>query len=293
MLQQLLNKSENEVQMPAIGSYLNSMDEVIDEDVFINPDRFPHMLIGGLSGSGKSSWINSIIANLLHEPIVMWGIDCKYGVELTPWRKRFERLADSPDAATTLIRDVYWMVQDRLQRMKAGGVRLWPTAWGPRYIVFIDEIVEFLAPRADPKPGETTAKREARAKNEAKSRELDLISLASISRAARVTLVVATQNPTVDVVPTSVKSNMDYRVCCRVKSSQSYGVILGHGSNDSQVNNSLSPQDLRFDMPGVAFVDWGEGFHRKARAFYYDDDEIQAAMDRFEYHRWAEHWGIN
>lgn len=284
-------QEQEAVKMPAIASYLTKFNDVTSEEVYINESRFPHMLIGGVTGSGKSSWINSIIANLLHEPFIMWGVDCKEGIELTPWKKRLSRLANTPEDATPLINDLYWIVKERSAFLRGIGGKSWSLEWGPRYILFIDEIVEFLSERVERNKDETMTEAAKRARDEKNSRLNDLVSLASISRAAGVTLVLATQNPTVDILPTSVKSNLDLRVCCRVKSAQSYGVILGHGSKDA-LTETMSTKDIPFDMPGAAYIDWGEDRLRKARAFHYPEKEIERAMTTFNYDRWAQHFGI-
>ncbi len=294
----MLRKPVQEVAtMPAVAEYQSGQKVTIPEQQFL------HMLIGGENGSGKSGWINSIIANLLHRNFIMWGIDCKGGIELTPWLKRFGRIAENPTDATPMLRDLYDLVEERMQIVKNNRAEKWKDEWGPRYILFIDEVVECLSERAIPqiadfedKKGdvvtrmETATEAKSRGKNELQLRMEMLKSLASRSRAAGVTLVLATQHPTADVLPSAIKANLVLRVCCKVTSSDALRVILGNGTTEG-----ISPEKIPNNSPGSALI---KGFPesgwniRLARAFYYTKEEIGRAMQSFDYERWAAHWNV-
>lgn len=288
---------EKVIKLPTVAKYENKQHLTIPETNFL------HMLIGGENGSGKSGWINSIIANLLHRNFVMWGIDCKGGIELTPWYKRFERIAENATDATPMLQDLYDVVEQRMHFIKSQKAEKWDDAWGPRYLLFIDEVVECLSERAIPKmideelkSGETINRKETqteakrRGKEELETRLEMLKSLASRARATGVTLILATQHPTADVLPSAIKANLVLRVCCKVTSSDALRVILGSGTT-----SGLKPEMISATKPGTALV---KGFPecgwdtRLARAFYYPKDNIYSAMEEFDYERWSTHWGI-
>jgi S-DNA-T family DNA segregation ATPase FtsK/SpoIIIE len=168
-------------------------------------------LIGGIMGSGKSGILNIIIANLAGcRDVVLWGIDMKGGMELQPWAACFDRLAFTPDQATQLFRDAVATLNERAARMAAQGKRVWePTPEDPALIIIADEYAE-IPQEAHP----------------------DADSLARLGRAVAVNLIAATQRPTQAAMGknTAVRSQMDLRICLRVREPRDADLILGQGS---------------------------------------------------------------
>jgi S-DNA-T family DNA segregation ATPase FtsK/SpoIIIE len=63
----------------------------------------PHELILGATQSGKSVYLRNLLCGLARQPVVLVGIDCKWGVELAPFAPRLSALADTPDRANELL----------------------------------------------------------------------------------------------------------------------------------------------------------------------------------------------
>jgi S-DNA-T family DNA segregation ATPase FtsK/SpoIIIE len=170
-----------------------------------------NVLIGGTTGSGKSGILNVIIATLAVCPdVVLWGIDLKGGMELQPWAGCFDRLATTPHEANELFKDaVGWL--NRRAREKAGqGMRILdPSRDDPALVIIIDEYAELSEESHDCAD-----------------------SIARRGRAVAVNLIAATQRPTQAAMgkDTAVRSQMDVRICLRVRERRDVDLILGQGS---------------------------------------------------------------
>jgi S-DNA-T family DNA segregation ATPase FtsK/SpoIIIE len=206
--------------IPWPGQWVTSITKRMD--IGVSEDGRPvritllrrNVLIGGIMGSGKSGILNLIIANLAGcRDVVLWGVDMKGGMELQPWAACFDRLAFTPQQATQLFHDAVAKLNERAARMAAEGKRVWePTPEDPALIIIVDEYAE-LPDDAHP----------------------DADSLARLGRAVAVNLIAATQRPTQAAMGknTAVRSQMDIRICLRVREPRDADLILGQGMVNS------------------------------------------------------------
>lgn len=173
-----------------------------------------HALIGGTTGSGKSGLLNVIIAVLAAcRDVVLWGIDLKGGMELQPWAACFDRLATTPEQANELFRDAVAELNRRARDLAARGKRVHdPSPQEPALVVIADEYAEL------PEESHDCAD-----------------SIARRGRAPAVTLIAATQRPTQAAMgkDTAVRSQMDMRLCLRVRERRDVDLILGQGALSS------------------------------------------------------------
>jgi S-DNA-T family DNA segregation ATPase FtsK/SpoIIIE len=173
-----------------------------------------NVLIGGIAGSGKSGVLNVIIAVLAAcRDVRVWGVDLKGGMELGPWAPVFERIATTPEDANDLFRDAVTELNHRAASMAATGKRTWePTPDNPALVIITDEHAEL--------PEESHDRAD---------------SIARRGRAVAVNLIAATQRPTVAAMGrnTAVCSQMDVRICLRVREPRDADLILGQGSLNS------------------------------------------------------------
>ncbi|HSV65901.1 MAG TPA: hypothetical protein VLJ59_08370 [Mycobacteriales bacterium] len=140
----------------------------------------------------------------------MWGIDLKAGMELRPWAGCLQRLATTPDQAQSLLAQAVTELDRRAALLAETGHRQWtPTPDTPALVILIDEYAELGEP----------ARQHAD-------------SLARRGRAVAVTLLAATQRPTQAAMGHgATRSQMDARICLRVRERRDTDLILGQGAH--------------------------------------------------------------
>jgi hypothetical protein len=214
----VLNTDPHADAIPWPGPSITSITQPMDLGPF--EDATPchvlflrrHGLAGGATGSGKSGWLNVLMGNLTACPdVVIWAIDLKKGMELKPWQSCIGRLATTSGQATALLRDAVAILQARAELLAATGRRVWePSQDMPALVIVIDEYAEL----ADDAPDA--------------ARYTD--SIARLGRAVAVTLIAATQRPTQKAMGQgAVRSQMDIRVCFRVRERKDVDLVLGQG----------------------------------------------------------------
>jgi len=169
-----------------------------------------HALIGGTTGAGKSGIVNVILAYLAACPdVVIWAVDLKGGMELRPWASCIQRLAFTPEQAAELFRDAVTEVNRRAAQMTETGKRSWdPTPDNPALVIIVDEYAEMTE--------------QAHAYSD---------SVARLGRAVAVSLLAATQRPSQEAMGKgAVRSQMDIRICLRVRERRDVDLILGQGA---------------------------------------------------------------
>jgi S-DNA-T family DNA segregation ATPase FtsK/SpoIIIE len=170
-----------------------------------------NVLIGGTTGAGKSGIVNVILAALVAcGDVVIWAVDLKGGMELGPWQSCLGRpLATTPDQANALFRDAVAWLNERAARMAAHGKRVWePSPNDPALVIVVDEYAELPAEAHDCAD-----------------------SIARRGRAVAVNLLAATQRPTQEAMGKgAVRSQMDVRICLRVRERRDSDLVLGQGA---------------------------------------------------------------
>jgi hypothetical protein len=184
-----------------------------DEEVVWDVATFPHMLVAGTTGSGKSVTQRTILLHALQSPdwrVLL--IDPKK-VELSqyPGHPNVLKLATENDEAHALIQQLEQEMMNRYARMKEAGVNHFkslPTV-PPAILLMVDEVFALLeltagASRTDPVIKE---------QNEMKASMTLLVGkIARLGRAAGIHMVLATQRPDAKVLPGEVKANLDARI---------------------------------------------------------------------------------
>lgn len=174
----------------------------------------PHILVGGTPGSGKSVSLNTMLCSLLlkHSPVTLglYMIDPKR-VELARYRglpHLKAPIATDLDSAERVLQMVHNEMESRFQRMERLGA-LHVDELGMGHIVLVmDEFASLMS-------------------KEGKKRLLPhLQEIARLGRAAGVHMILATQQPTRDVLDGQLKSNCPTRLAFRVTSVTDSRVIL-------------------------------------------------------------------
>ena len=186
---------------------------------------FPHGLIAGATGSGKSVCINSLITSILFkarpDEVKMIMVDPKM-VELGVYNGIPHLLipvvTDPKHAAGALnwavgeMKNRYALLKDNKVRNLKGYNKLMeeigePDSKLPEIVIIIDELADLMMA----------------AKNEV---EGAINSLAALARAAGMYLIIATQRPSVNVVTGVIKNNIPTRVAFAVTSNVDSRTIL-------------------------------------------------------------------
>ena len=231
-----------------------------------------HALFGGVSGSGKSGVLNVLMGNLAAcSDVVIWAIDLKRGMELAPWAPCIDRLATTPAEARALLADANAILEARAAHLAATGQRVWePSPDMPALVIIVDEYAEL----AETAP-EATA---------------DTDSIARRGRAVAVTLIAATQRPTQKAMGQgAVRSQMDVRICFRVRERKDVDLILGQGMLAAGWHAHT------LNAPGKFLISAPEhDTPRRARAYLVTDEDVQAAASHYADHRPAlDHVSLN
>ena len=211
-----------------------------------------HGVFGGTTGSGKSGGLNVLMGNLVAcRDVVIWAIDLKKGMELGPWASCIDRLATTPEHAIALLRDAVAVLQARAALLAAAGKRGWPISPGmPALIILIDEYAELA--------------------DEAPAAMSDTDSIARLGRAVAVTLIAATQRPTQKAMGQgAVRSQMDLRICFRVREPRDVDLVLGQGMLRAgwDAHNLNAPGKFLISAPG-------HDKPKRARAYLLTDQAV-------------------
>ena len=195
-----------------------------------------HGMFGGTTGSGKSGGLNVLMGNLAAcRDVVIWAIDLKKGMELGPWHRALAGSPPLPSKPSTLLRDAVAVLEARAELLAAAGKRTWEISPAlPALVIIIDEYAELA--------------------DEAPDAMSDTDSIARLGRAVAVTLIAATQRPTQKAMGQgAVRSQMDLRICFRVREPRDVDLILGQGMLRAgwDAHNLNAPGKFLVSAPGT------------------------------------------
>jgi len=198
--------------------------------------KLPHLLIAGATGSGKSVFINTMLASLIknydNNQVGFVLIDPKK-VELSDYaglpHLRYPLVSEA-EAAPKALEFVIKEMESRYSLLSSYGFKnvrefnsavvaseIQESALVP-WVVVIDELADLMM----------VAKKQV---------ESSIVRIAQLARASGIHLVVATQRPSTDVITGLIKANMPSRLSFSVSSKTDSRVILDMNGAESLSGN--------------------------------------------------------
>lgn len=193
---------------------------------WFNFEQYPHVLVAGSTKSGKSNFVNQMIATLvtMHDTseLRLMLIDLKGGIEFVHWREIAQltgQIAKTPEMVLETLRDATTLMRSRFELFEAAKAKNlisynhMSSEPLPRVVIVFDEMATLL------NLGRLTQDIHA-----------ELRELASQGRAVGIHLVLCTQHPSVDVLPGWIKTNLGLRISGKMMTLGGSMTILDTGS---------------------------------------------------------------
>ena len=217
------------------------------EVVYADFNEFPHLLVAGTTGSGKSIFVNSIVATL----IMRCSPDLVRLVIVDPKQIEFKKFSDIPHLLCPIITsgdEAKIMLEKMCKEMKRrysifndaeGSVNIEQyNEWAeennveklPYIVIVLDEYADLV--------------------DRCKGFSAPVVSLAQMARAAGIHLIISTQRPSTNVVTGVLKGNLPTHVALMTASSVDSQTIIGVGGAETL----LGKGDMLVQSPLVSRV---------------------------------------
>lgn len=193
---------------------------------WVNLSDFPHWLIGGYTGSGKSNSVNANLCALIRtqspEDLRIILCDLKGGLEFSFYKDiphLHGDIIDEPAKVAEMLTELESIMELRFKKFKGVAKKIedyhlrYPNKDMPRILCVFDEFASIQG------HGEVTKRISA-----------SVLRLTRLGRAVGVHLFVCTQQPDVKVIEGGIKTNLPLRMSGRMPTSSASVTVLGNSS---------------------------------------------------------------
>lgn len=235
-----------------------------DNIVYWNLKKDPHLKIIGTTGSGKSRQQNIIINHILNniKDAPLWLMDFKGGIEFGIYEnvKNVVAYADSLDNAPYVLQSLKDEYERRIAIIKEAGFRSFddyienkPNASLKRGFCVSDEFADLM---------------DLNNKKEGYDAIKEIVDLSRKLRAAGLHIVLGTQRPTADNMPSSMKNNVTGTIAMKMENEFNSRLVI------DDIGCELLEQSL-----AIAKLESKRTFFR---SFYIEDKVINDTVEKFK-----------
>ncbi len=237
--------------------------DVAGKPIVQDMTRWPHCLVAGATGTGKSVMLNTIIASLLFRCSPS---ECRF-IMIDPKMVELSQYNGIPhlltpvvtDAETKAVSAFAWAVSEMDRRYKefsavgARNIEAYNQMSGfqaePYIVIVVDELADMMMVAAS-------------------EIEKYIIRLAQKSRAVGLHLVLATQRPSVNIITGTIKANVPTRMAFKVTSLVDSRVIIDQAGAETLIGRG----DMLFTPPD-------DNKPRRVQGAYVSDKEIGSLVN--------------
>lgn len=217
--------------------------------IYVDLANLPHMLVGGMTGYGKTTALIVFVTSLLLAGVEVSVIDRKRVdfPQFSPWVDLALKESDTESLLEKTVKEM----DSRMDKLQAAGVQKIQNYKGDmKYkVIIIDELTVI----------------------ESKKSHKYIDELVHLGRAAGISLILATQRPSAKVWDgfTEARAMLGGRLCFYVSDSTDSQIVLGKGNS----KGAELPQ-----KPGIAI--WNNDRDQMVKAMYLDADKAVELLNK-------------
>lgn len=233
--------------------------EGLVEDAVFNLNKYPHGLIAGMTGSGKSVTLRCLLWQCVKKGAKLYIVDFKGGVEFKNWENlHLAEVVTEEDTAAMVFNHLQEEMKQRLTLFSNENVKniaeynkKHPEAPLCRIVLGCDEVAEMLDVEGLPK--------EEKKEKEALSQIM--ASLARLSRAAGIHMLLGMQRPDAKVLKGQIKNNTPIRISGAFPDVSASEIVIG------------TPDAAYLDnIPGRMLYNLGARTH-EFQSYWFEDEK--------------------
>ncbi len=225
---------------------------------------YHNLLVAGEPGAGKSVLLQNILGHASQCcDVQLWLFDGKR-LELGMWTRAADVfVGPNLGQAIQALRFLQEEIDRRTEVMLCHGIRkIEPHHQADMILVVLDELAYYSATIGDD--------------NQRKDFIASLRDVVARGRSVGIIVVAATQRPSADIVPTSLRDIFGYRCAFRCTTDVSSDIVLGFGwASQGYSAFSIAPEDR-----GVGWLLAEGGIPKRFRSAYLSDDHIRYLVAR-------------